>query len=106
MVNIYPHKLYVVPVSSSRNADGYVVTSEDKEEYVGCCRLETQGKASTMVRDDGEQVYTSAVIYAPLSCGCVHSGQIVSVQDSCGCEILRKSVINSSRTQLHVRIWV
>ena len=106
MVNMYPHKLYVVPVGSSRNADGYVVSQEGKEQFIGACRLETQGKASQMIRDDGEQVYTSAVIYAHSVSGCVNTGQIVLVRDSIGRELIRKPVINSSKTQLHIRIWV
>ena len=106
MVNMYPHRLYVVSVSSSRDADGYVTSREGYETFLGNCRLETQGKASQMVRDDGQQVYSSAVIYAPRVDGCVCSGNLVSVRDAYGYELIRKPVINCSRTQMHVRIWV
>lgn len=106
MVNMYPHRLYVVSVSSSRDEDGYVTSTEGYETFLGNCRLETQGKASQMVRDDGQQVYSSAVIYAPRVDGCVCSGNLVSVRDAYGDELIRKPVINCSRTQMHVRIWV
>jgi hypothetical protein len=103
---MYPHKLYIVPVGSSRNADGYVVSQEQGEVFVGNCRLETQGRASQMTMDDGKQVYSSAVIYVHQACCCIDTGVLVSVKDSCGNELIRKTVINCSRTQLHARIWV
>ena len=106
MVSMYPHRLYVVSVSSSRDEDGYVTSNEGYETFVGACRLETQGKASQMVRDDGQQVFVSATIYAPRVDGCVCSGNLISVRDAYGTELIRKPVINCSRTQLHVRIWV
>lgn len=106
MVSMYPHKLYVVSVSSSRDADGYVMSQEGNETFLGNCRLETQGKASQMVLDDGKQVYVSATIYALRVDGCVCSGNLICVRDAYGNELLRKPVINCSKTQLHVRIWV
>lgn len=98
--------MYVVSVASSRDEDGYIVSSEGNEAFVGNCRLETQGRASVMTREDGTQVYVSAVIYAPSVDGCVCSGNLVAVRDAYGNELMRKPVINCSRTQLHVRIWV
>ena len=106
MVSMYPHKLYVVSVSSSRNADGYVVSSEGNETFLGNCRLETSGRASQHIADDGEQVYSSATIYMPRLNGSVGSGSLVVVRDSYGNELMKKTVINCSVTQLHARIWV
>lgn len=103
---MYPHRLYVVSVASSRDENGYVNSTEGNEIFVGNCRLETQGRASQMTRSDGTQVYVSATIYAPKVDGCVCSGNIVCVRDAYGNELMRKQVINCSRTQLHVRIWV
>ena len=106
MVSMYPHKLYLVSVSSSRDADGYVESTEGSETLLGQCRLETQGKSSTLLSDDGVQMYTSATIYAPTFVGNIVSGSLICVRDSNGNTLIRKSVINSSVTQLHVRIWV
>ena len=106
MVSMYPHKLYVIGVSSSRDEDGYVTSNEGRECFVGQCRLETQGRASQMTKNDGTQVYTSAVIYSPRVDGCVCSGSLVVVRDGFGKQLLRKTVINCSKTQMHTRIWV
>lgn len=103
---MYPHRLYVVSIDSSRNEDGYVNTTEGYETFVGNCRLETQGKASQMAREDGTQTYVSATIYAQSVEGCVCSGNIVCVRDAYGNQLIRKQVINCSKTQLHTRIWV
>lgn len=106
MVSMYPHKLYVVSVISYRDDDGYVVSTEENETFVGNCRIETQGKASQYIADDGSIVYTSATIYAQKLNGQVSSGELVLVRDAYGNELIKKSVINSFVTQLHVRIWV
>ena len=106
MVSMYPHRLYLVSVSSSRDADGYIASTEGEETFLGHCRLETQGRASEMVREDGKQAYVSATIYASSLSGALTSGNLVSVRDSNGGELMRKPVINVSRTQLHTRIWV
>ena len=106
MVSMYPHRLYIVSVASSRDEDGYVESQECFETFAGLCRLETQGRASVMTRDDGKQEYVTATIYAKDVDGCVCSGNVVSVRDAYGKELIRKPVINCSRTQLHVRIWV
>ena len=106
MVNMYPHKLFVVSVDSSRDEDGYVNSEEGYENFVGNCRLETQGKATQMTKDDGTQTYVSATIYAQRVDGCVCSGNLICVRDAYGKQLIRKPVINCSKTQLHVRIWV
>ena len=103
---MYPHKLYVVSVASSRDEDGYVNSTEGNEIFVGNCRLETQGKASQMTEKDGTQTYVSATIYAQRVDGCVCSGNLICVRDAYGNQLIRKPVVNCSITQLHTRIWV
>lgn len=103
---MYPHKLFVVSVASSRDEDGYVDSEECYESFIGNCRLETQGRASQMMKNDGTQTYVSAIIYAPRVDGCVCAGNLVCVRDAYGKVLIRKPVINSSFTQMHVRIWV
>ncbi len=106
MVSQYPHRLYVVSVGSSRDVDGYVSSHEGMEVFVGNCRMETAGKANAVVRDDGTQTYVTAVIYAKSVDGDVTSGNIICVRDAYGNQLIRKDVINCSKTQLHVRRWV
>lgn len=106
MVNRYPHRLYVVSVASSRDEDGYVTSTEGTETFVGNCRLETQGKATQMTREDGTQVYLTATIYAQRVEGEILSGNLICVRDAYGNQLMRKPVVNCSVTQLHTRIWV
>lgn len=106
MVGMYPHRLYLVSVSSSRDEDGYVTSSEGNEIFLGQCRLETQGKASQMTKEDGTQVYVTATVYLPRLNGEVQSGNLIVVRNAYGDQLMRKPVVNCSVTQLHTRIWV
>lgn len=103
---MYPHKLYSVPVSSSRNSDGYVVSSEGAKSFLGNCRFESNGKEREIHYDDGSYTSNSGVIYAPASIGLVSSGDIIQVEDSYGNIVFKNAVVNCLRTQLHTRIWV
>ena len=106
MVSMYPHKLYVIPVSSSRNADGYVVTTSTGEVELGDCRLETNGQGTQVFREDGSYVVCHHTIYCPVSVCVPMSKAIVKVCDSYGNVLMTGEVVNSIKSQLHVRIWV
>lgn len=108
MVNMYPHKLYVVSAGSSRNASGYVVTSSIGEVSVGQCRLETNGRGTEVRREDGSFVVCHHTIYCPKSvCACgIKSKTLIKVCDGSENVLLTGEVVNIIKSQMHIRIWV
>jgi len=106
MVNRYPHKLYSVPVTSSRNTDGYAVSSEGTKSPLGECRFEPDGKERETRLTDGSYTSKGGVIYAPTTVGAAGTGDIVQVEDTYGNVVFKGAVVTFQRTQLHTRIWV
>lgn len=106
MVSMYPHKLYIVSVGSSRDSNGYVVSATESERLVGACRLETSGRGNRHYREDGTYVDCSHTIYCPTSVEAIASRSIVKVIDSNGNVLLKGEIVNCIKSQLHVRLWV
>lgn len=106
MVSMYPHKLYVISAGSSRDASGYVVTSSVREKEIGSCRLETSGQGTEVVREDGSYVVCHHTIYCPVSVCAPKSKTLVKVCDGSGNVLMTGEVVNSIKSQMHVRIWV
>lgn len=105
MVSMYPHKLYVISAGSSRNASGYVVTSTVRERLVGQCRLETSGRGTEVTREDGSSVVCHHTIYCPKTVCAIPSKTLIKVCNG-DCVILTGEVVNTIKSQMHVRIWV
>lgn len=103
---MYPHKLYSVPVTSSRNSDGYVVSSEGAKSFLGNCRFEPNGKERETRLPDGSYTTCGGVIYAPTTVVAASTGDIVQVEDAYGNVVFKGAVVTFVKSQLHARIWV
>ena len=109
MVKQYPHYLFAVKTSESKQGeDGYWSDGESSIEFLTMCREETDGRGSEVQTADGTYRRFSSLIQMPKGTLVVEVGTSVIVSDNQdGTSIRIKGVaLKFDKGQLHSRLWV
>lgn len=102
MVTQYPHTITVKSLSgdSTQDSNGnWVQGSESSFEFKG--RFETNSRSNFLKAADGSQIVYSGIIYAPFSTPNIALGTNIEVDNG-----TKGNVLQFSRGQLNVRIWI
>ncbi len=110
----YPHYLYKeVTPESERSDDGSYSAVEPSFEYVGTCRQEPSGGASTVATEDGRTFICTSMVYAPVGTPKVDVGTRILVRaDQNDDPLATEGMLvcgDCKRTdvgRLHTRIWM
>lgn len=106
MVTQYPHTITVKSLSgdSAQDSNGNLVPgSESSFEFKG--RFETNARSLFLQAADGNRIVYSGIIYAPFSTPNMAPGTSLEAKNGSD-TIATGKVLQFSRGQLNVRIWI
>lgn len=105
MVKQYPHTVTISSTAAStQDANGDLVAgTESSFSFSG--RFETNSRGNFLKAADGKQIVYSGIIYSSLAAPNVPIGASITVSDDGG-TIATGNVMQVSRGQLNVRIWI
>lgn len=107
MVSFRPHTLnLVLSLSGEYNSTGKYIPGGQKVIKGVECRYEPNGRANSIVLQDGKVFIYSYMVYLDVDCPEISYGDVVELFDKNGNSIGEFTVQGFHRGQLNARIWL
>ena len=107
MVSFRPHTLnLIVSLPGSVDSTGkYIPGGERMMEGIEC-RYEPNGKANSIVLEDGKAFVYSYMVYLSIDCPDISYGDSVELFNQQGTSVGRFTALGFHRGQLNAKLWV
>ena len=107
MVSFRPHTLsLIVSLPGSYDATGkYIAGGESIKEGIEC-RYEPNGKANSIVLEDGKAFVYSYMVYLCVDCPDISYGDVVELFNQHGQSVGKFTAQGFHRGQLNAKLWV